>query len=336
MKLEIGKIPNNILEKLLSRFSEPHRSEVITKPGIGEDCAAIDFAGDVCVVTTDPITGADDEIGILGIHIACNDLASSGAEPVGLLVTILAPVGTDLEHMEKLLEQINEAASSMNIDVIGGHTEITDAVNRLVLSITALGKAKKDKLVNTNGAKPGDSIIFTKYAATEGTAILSWLFENELTREFGEQFVNTSKNLISSISVVKEGLLSARFNVSSMHDVTEGGVLGALWEIGTACGHGLEVEKNKIPILEETRRICEFLSLDPLKLISSGSMIITTPNGSELLKLLHENNIKATEIGHITFGKEFLLSDSEDTVKISITESDELYRARKMKNEGMI
>lgn len=331
MKLEIGKIPNNILEKLLSQFSEQQRKEVLTKPGIGEDCAAIDFADNICVVTTDPITGAEDEVGILGINIACNDLASSGAEPLGFLVTILAPVGTELEDLEKLFKQINEVSSSMKIDVLGGHTEITDAVNRLVLSITAIGKAKKDRLVNTNGAKPGDSIIFTKYAATEGTAILAWLFEKELTKEFGEDFVNTAKNLIGSISVVKEGLLSAQFNVSSMHDVTEGGVLGALWEIGTASGHGFKIEKNKIPILEETRRICEFLTIDPLKLISSGSMIITTPNGSELLKILHENNVKATEIGCITFEKEFLLLDGKNVVKINNVESDELYRARKMK-----
>ncbi|MGI6084353.1 MAG: AIR synthase family protein [Acetivibrionales bacterium] len=331
MKLEIGKIPNNILEKLLSQFSEPQHKEVLTKPGIGEDCAAIDFAEDICVVTTDPITGANDEVGVLGIHIVCNDLASSGAEPIGILITILAPAGTELEEMEKLLKQIKEVSSSMKVDIIGGHTEITDAVNRLVLSITAIGKTKKNKLITTSGAKPGDSIIFTKYAATEGTAILAWLFEKELTREFSEEFVNTAKNLIGSISVVKEGLLSARYNATSMHDVTEGGVLGALWEIGTASGYGFKVQKNKIPILEETRRICEYLSIDPLKLISSGSMIITTPNGSELLKILHENNIKATEIGNITFEKEFLLVEDENTVKISIPESDELYRARKMK-----
>lgn len=333
MKLEIGKIPNNILEKLLSEFSEPERAEVLTRPGIGEDCAALDFSGDLCVVTTDPITGADDEVGNLGINIALNDLASSGAEPVGLLVTILAPENTELEVLEKLIKQIKEASSAMKIDIIGGHTEITDAVNRMVLSITALGKVKRNNLITTKGAKPGDSIILTKYAATEGTAILSWLFEDELTKEFGKDFVLSSKNLLSSISVVKEGLLAAQFGVSSMHDVTEGGVLGAAWEIGTSSGYGFEIYKKRIPILEETRRICSFLSLDPLKLISSGSMLITTPNGEELLRIFHQNDIKASEIGRITFGKDFLLKDDYDTVKITIPESDELYKARKMKGK---
>ena len=331
MKLEIGKIPNNILEKLLFQFSEPLRKEVLTKPGIGEDCAAINFEDDICVVTTDPITGADDEVGILGIHIACNDLASSGAEPIGILVTILAPSGTELEDLEKLLKQIKETSAAMKVDVLGGHTEITDAVNRLVLSITAIGKAQKDTLISTGGAKPGDSIILTKFAATEGTAILAWLFENELKEEFGEELVDNAKNLLNSISVVKEGLLAAKYGVSCMHDVTEGGVLGALWEIGTASGYGFKIEKRKIPILEETRRICNFLNLDPLRLISSGSMIIVTPDGGELLKVLHQNDIKATEIGCITFEKEFLLIDDDESVKIDVPESDELYRARKMK-----
>jgi len=331
LKLEIGKIPNNILEKLLFQFSEPLRKEVLTKPGIGEDCAAINFEDDICVVTTDPITGADDEVGILGIHIACNDLASSGAEPIGILVTILAPSGTELEDLEKLLKQIKETSAAMKVDVLGGHTEITDAVNRLVLSITAIGKAQKDTLISTGGAKPGDSIILTKFAATEGTAILAWLFENELKEEFGEELVDNAKNLLNSISVVKEGLLAAKYGVSCMHDVTEGGVLGALWEIGTASGYGFKIEKRKIPILEETRRICNFLNLDPLRLISSGSMIIVTPDGGELLKVLHQNDIKATEIGCITFEKEFLLIDDDESVKIDVPESDELYRARKMK-----
>jgi len=333
LKLEIGKIPNNILEKLLFQFSEPLRKEVLTKPGIGEDCAAINFEDDICVVTTDPITGADDEVGILGIHIACNDLASSGAEPIGILVTILAPSGTELEDLEKLLKQIKETSAAMKVDVLGGHTEITDAVNRLVLSITAIGKAQKDTLISTGGAKPGDSIILTKFAATEGTAILAWLFEKELKEEFGEELVDNAKKLLSSISVVKEGLLAAKYGISCMHDVTEGGVLGALWEIGTASGYGFRIEKRKIPILEETRRICNFLNLDPLKLISSGSMIIVTPDGGELLKVLHQNDIKASEIGCITFEKEFILMDGNESVKINVPDSDELYRARMMKGK---
>lgn len=331
MKLEIGKIPNELLDKILAHYALPQRSEVKVGPKIGEDCAVLDFSNDLCVVTTDPITGADDEIGALGVHISCNDLASSGAEPVGLLITILAPENTELEMLDKLARQIKQEAHSLNVDIIGGHTEITDAVTRIVLSVTALGRVKHDKLITTNGAKPGDSIILTKYAGTEGTAILAWLFEEELSKEFGKDFVEASKKLLKSVSVVNEGLLASSYGVSSMHDVTEGGVLGAVWEIAKASGYGVEIIQSKIPILEETRRICKFLSLDPLKLISSGCMLITTPNGEELLRILHQNDIKASFIGCVTFGNEYILRDGEKCVNISAPQSDELYKARKRK-----
>lgn len=331
MKLDIGKIPNDLLEKLLAHYKEPQRMEVLTQPLVGEDCAVLDFSKDLCVVTTDPITGSDEEIGTLGVHIACNDLASAGAEPVGLMVTILAPVQTELDVIDQLMKQIKEAAAELQADIIGGHTEVTDAVNRLVLSVTALGRVKQDKLVTTKGARPGDAVILTKYAATEGTAILAYLFEEELKREFGEEFVITSQNLLKTVSVVKEGLLSSNYGVTCMHDVTEGGVLGAAWEVAAASGYGIVIEKRKIPILEETRRLCRFLSIDPLKLISSGCMLITTPNGEELIKILHQNNIKASVIGEITFGKECVLKDEEKAIILSAPESDELYKARKRK-----
>ena len=229
------------------------------------------------------------------------------------------------------MREIKDAASILDCDIIGGHTEITDAVNRMVLSVTALGRVKRDKIVTTNGARPGDSIILTKYAATEGTAILAYLFEEELKIEFGQDFVETSKNLLKTISVVKEGLLANCYGVTSMHDVTEGGVLGAAWEIAMASGYGIVLDERKIPILEETRRICTFLSIDPLKLISSGCMLITTPNGEEILKILHKNNIKASIIGEIIFEKKCILKKDEKDVNISAPESDELYKARKMK-----
>jgi hydrogenase expression/formation protein HypE len=331
VKLEIGKIPNLILEKLLNQYTSKNRKEVLSRPAVGEDCAVLDFSGDLIVVTTDPITAADHESGVLGVHVSCNDLASAGAEPVGLMVTILAPANTELDHIEKIMSQIQDTANLLNIDILGGHTEITDAVNRTILSVTAIGRVKKDKLITTKGAKPGDAIILTNYAATEGTGILAYLFEDELCREFGDDFVKTAKSLLGNISVVKEGLLAANYGVSCMHDVTEGGVLGGVWEIAAACGYGAEIIKSKIPMLEETRRICYFLSLDPLKLISSGCMLITTPNKDELLRILHQHNIKASVIGEITFSKFCILKDEDEIIPITAPEADELYKARKMK-----
>lgn len=183
-------------------------------------------------------------------------------------------------------------------------------------------------------AKPGDSIILTNFAATEGTVMLAVLFEEELSREFGDNFVKDAKNLSAAVGVDNVQLFASRYGVTCIHDVSEGGVLGALWEIGTASGYGIEIEKRKIPMLEETRRICSFLSIDPLKLISGGCMLMTTPNGEEVLKTLHQQNIKASIIGQVIFGKNCMMFDGDHCINITASKSDELVKAQKMK--GMV
>jgi len=328
--LSIGKLPNDRLEKILTHFSGKLRSEVLTKPAIGEDCAVLKFGRDLCVVTTDPITGAESDIGTLAVHISCNDLASSGAEPVGLMVTLLVPPNTSFEDIYDVMGQIKREADLVNADIIGGHTEVTDAVSRMVVSITAIGKARENRVVTTSGARPDDDIIITKYAATEGTAILANLLGDFLEEKVGKETVAKARGLIGSISVLKEGLIAAEFGATSMHDITEGGVLGAVWELCHASGCGAVVYKDKIPLQYETRIICECLGLDPLRLISSGSMLITCRDGHGLVKKLEESGIRSCIMGKITQNTSCMLVDGEKTLMIDAPESDELYKARKL------
>lgn len=332
--LKIGKLSNEQLEKILARFSGKRRNEVLTKPVVGEDCAVLDFGEQLCVVTTDPITGAESDIGTLAVHIACNDLASSGAEPVGLMVTLLVPPGSGIDQIAEVMDQIKKEADLVNADIIGGHTEVTDAVTRMVVSITALGRAKENRVVTTSGARPGDDIVMTKYAAAEGTAILANLLGDFLEARLGRETVDRARRLIGSISVLKEGLIASENGASSMHDITEGGVLGAVWELCHASGCGAIVHKDKIPLLRETKIICECLGLDPLRLISSGSMLITCKDGNELVEKLRESGVQACVIGNITHDKACILAAGDEMVKIDPPESDELYKARKLFMEG--
>lgn len=330
---EIGKLPNDQLERILANFSGKRRDEVLTKPAIGEDCAVLKFGDDLCVVTTDPITGAENDIGTLAVHVACNDLASSGAEPVGLMVTLLVPPDTGFEEIAEIMDQVRKEADSINADIIGGHTEVTDAVTRTVISITALGKARENRVVTTSGARPGDDIVITKYAATEGTVILANLLGDYLEKRIGKEVVEKARQLIGSISVLKEGLIASEYGATGMHDVTEGGVLGAVWELCRASGCGAVVYKDRIPLLEETKIICECLGIDPLRLISSGSMLITCQDGEGLAKKLKEAGISSSVIGRITQDRQCLIVAGEKTLNIDPPESDELYKARKLARE---
>ena len=131
--MEIGKIPNNVLKEIVLDKIKGKREEIIVRPKVGEDCCAVDFGDNVCVLSSDPITGAENEVGRLAVHISCNDVASCGAEPIGLLVTILVPPRATKKDLELVMSQISDTANSLNVDIMGGHTEVTSAVNRLLL-----------------------------------------------------------------------------------------------------------------------------------------------------------------------------------------------------------
>ncbi|MCX7749715.1 MAG: AIR synthase family protein [Clostridia bacterium] len=324
--MEIGKVPNDILKQLILGKIKNKRKEILIRPKVGEDCCAVDFGEYVCVLSSDPITGAVNEVGRLAVHISCNDVASCGVEPLGLLVTILAPPGTTEKELDKVMGDLCETADSLNVDIIGGHTEITSAVNRFVLITTAVGRILKEKLVSTSGARPGDALVLTKTAGLEGTAIIALDKEEELRNQIEKSLIARAKGFVKDISVVKEGIIAGEFGVSAMHDVTEGGVLGAVWEVAEASSLGVEVYFEKIPVDPATDAISKFYRINPLKLISSGCMIISCGDGIGLVERLKENGILATVIGKVTENKECRLVFNDHVEVINQPESDELYK----------
>lgn len=327
--MEIGKLPNEVLQSLVLNNIKGSRKEVLVRPSIGEDCAAVDFGQELCVISSDPITGTDNEIGTIAVHVSCNDIAASGAEPIGIMVTMLIPPNASETNLEKVIKQLSVTAASLNVDIIGGHTEVTDAVNRFVISITAVGRTIGKKVIKTSGAVPDDDLILTKYAALEGTSILAHEHHSELAGVLGNDTVLTAQKLIEQISVIKEGMIAARHGAHAMHDVTEGGVLGAVWEMCDASGCGAEVFEELIPILDETKEICRHFNINPLKLISSGSMLISAKDGASLVDELHKNGIKASIIGKTTACKDRLLHTGNGPVIILPPSSDELYKVKR-------
>lgn len=331
--MEIGKLPNDVLEKIIISNIKNKRKEVLVRAAVGEDNAIIDFGKEVCVMSTDPITGATKDIGKLAIHISCNDVAASGAEPIGVLLTILAPPSITEEDIENIMIDAGQAAKEVNIEIMGGHTEITDAVNRVVISTTVVGKQLKEKLPNLKDIEIGDKVLITKYAGIEGTSIIAKELENLLIDKIGKENLEIAKGMDSMLSVVKEGVICGEIGVNYMHDITEGGVYGAVWEATKATGKGIKVDDGLIPVKEITKEIANILHIDVYRLISSGSMLIIAKE--ESIPRIHEEldklGIKITVIGEII--EEGVVLDKNG--QISIIEppaSDELYKALSFDN----
>ena len=330
--METGKLSSKELEKLILSNIKEYRDDVVLRPGIGIDCGGVQIGDDVCMLSSDPITAASKDAGKLAVHVSCNDVASTGAEPIALLVTMLIPPSTAMLDVKELFKQMQLTAKDLNVEIIGGHTEVTDAVNKIVICTTVMGKAKKDEFVSGNGAQIGDSIVMSKFAAMEGTAIIASDFPDLVKEMLTDDEIKTCKSLSDRISVVNEGRIASEIGVTSMHDVTEGGILQAIWEVCNASGVGAIINVDKIPILNETKKICNVLDIDPLRLISSGCMLMTINNGSKCVEEMHKQGIPAAVIGKIKEGNIIAVSDGIGK-ELEPQEKDEIYKVIDKYNE---
>jgi hydrogenase maturation factor len=303
MPLPGGKLPQEHLDAFLGEFHWDDPS-VLIWPGVGEDTAAVDIdKEDSLVLTSDPITFATDAIGEYAVLVNANDVATSGAIPRWFLTSLLFPLGSTASMIRHVMAELAAVCKRCGITLCGGHTEITDAVNRPVVTGMLAGTVSRDLLLDKKHMRPGDHILLTKGVAVEGTAIIAREFEGRLI-ELGvpRATIDQAKTLLSNISVLDEARIAvATVGVSALHDVTEGGLATALEELSIAGAFGIEVQVSRIPILAETRAVCRPLKIDPLGLIGSGSLLICCRSHAAelLLERLEASHIRAARIGTV-------------------------------------
>ncbi|MCJ7735873.1 MAG: AIR synthase family protein [Anaerolineae bacterium] len=299
----LGKLPADELARLLTTC-EPLDSRVLVGPGIGHDAAVISFGETYLVAKSDPITFVISDIGWYAVNVNANDLACMGATARWFLATLLLPENrTNAELVESIFQQIREACGEMSIELVGGHTEITHGLDHPIVLGCMLGEVTPEKLVRPGGAQPGDTLIVTKGIAVEGTAIIAQEKRAEVA-EFDEAFLAHCRGFLRDpgISVVRDAeIATAAGAVHAMHDPTEGGLATGLWELAAASGCGLEVDEGAIPILPETRELCDKLNLDPLGLIASGSLLMAVDpdDAQNILDALQNEGIDAAAVGRV-------------------------------------
>ena len=300
--LVVGKLSVDLLERYVLRRTGIQDPSVIVGPAYGEDAAIVRVGDRFLAVHSDPITAAKRNIGWLAVNVASNDIAVRGARPRWASLVILLPEGASEDLLDAITADIDRACKRLGIAVVGGHTEVVAGLTRPVVIATVIGEIVR-RPITTSGAREGDAVIMTKSAGLEGTAILAQDYRDALLRRGVEPSVlERASRFIELISVVEEALaLAERDLATSMHDPTEGGVLGGAAEIAYASGKGIELWEESIPIAEETRIIASAIGIDPLKLISSGTLIFTTPNdmADEAIKTLRRKGVETSIIGRV-------------------------------------
>ncbi len=298
----VGKLPQADLVELLARLTPPPDSRVVFGPGLGRDAAVIEFGDRYLVVKSDPITFATDEIGWYAVNVNANDIACLGAVPRWFVATLLLPEGrSDKSLVERIFEQLQEAAQEIGVSLVGGHTEITHGLDRPILSGAMFGEVAPAKLVRSDGARPGDALLLTKGISVEGTALLAREADSRLDDVPAALLTRAAQFLHQpGISVVREAAILAESGaVHAMHDPTEGGVATGIHEITEAAGLGATIEAAALPVYPETRTLCAALGLDPLGLLASGALLAAVDPSAvgTLLADLRRAGIPATRIG---------------------------------------
>lgn len=326
--MKIGKLPEPVLVRSVIRQVKHRRSEILTGPSVGVDCAALETApGEVLVMSSDPITGTVHDIGSHCVHITANDLAASGAEPLGVMLTVLLPQTVEEPEVRKMVQEAEEVCRELNMEIFGGHTEVTDVVRQPVVSVTGVGKVRKENLLSPAAIHPGQDIVVSKWIGLEATTILAKEREEELLTRFSPDFIQTARGFDRYLSVVPDARAALRAGVTAMHDITEGGVFGALWEMAEAGGVGLEADLRAIPVRQETVEICEFFDVNPYQIMSSGSMMIIADDGRAVVEKLEQAGIHGTVVGRTTGENARILRNNGEIRYLDRPQPDELYRA---------
>ena len=330
--MEIGKFPPHLLQTLLSKEGI-HAPSVVVGPKMGEDASVVQLGDRLLVAKTDPITFATDDIGWYSVQVNANDVACTGGVPRWFLATLLVPATFTEAEAEAVYDQVLGACTSLDIALIGGHSEVTYGLDRPIVMGTMLGEVTRDQLITTGGAQEGDSIVITRGIAIEGASILA--------RDQGEQLAaaGVSPGAIEvarqylyqpGISVVDAARIACSIaDVHSLHDPTEGGLFTGLREVAYASGMGIAVEQSSIPVLPECEEICRALGIDPMGLLASGCLLITLPaaQAPALLRALDESEIFSCEVGQVISPEEGLVMVGyEGEVPLPEFSRDELAR----------
>jgi hydrogenase maturation factor len=328
--MKAGKLSESVLKRSVLKQLHTTGEAQLVRPGVGVDYGAIRTGtGEAVITATETRCLGNGSMGAAGVYAALNNLVCSGARPLGVTVSLLLPTALTEQDLRDRVGAIDRVCEAEQLPVLGGHTEVVRSVTEPVLTVTAVGVVQQDALVGNTGARPGMDILVTKWIGLEGTAILAEQQEEALRTRYAQPFVDQAKQFAGFLSVRTEAAAAAQSGVAAMHDLSEGGVFGALWELGQCAGIGLDIDLKKIPIRQETVEICEFFDLNPYKLLSGGSLLLAADDGNALVRAIAEAGGKATIIGKATGGNDRVLRNGEEFRFLETTQTDELWKLKK-------
>ena len=330
--MDTGKIQESVLKRSVLRQLKTKRKEILQGAGLGEDCAVLAFPPGEELLISSPAVKTGRDAALYAVHAAANNIAACGGRPAAVWLTVLLPPSAEEEELKALMLQAEQTCAELNLQIAGGHTEVTPAVNRIALSAAAAGSAPAGQSVRTSDLHPGAELVVTKWVGLEGTAVAAKEKERELRSHFPAYLVETARDFDRYLSVLPEAAAASEdaavmpCGICAMTDLSTGGIFSALWEMGESAGVGLEIDLKKIPIRQETVEICNDLDLNPYELSSCGSLLIAADDGYALADSLERAGIPAAVVGKAVPGNDRIVRNGEEKRFLGPVRADQIHK----------
>jgi len=309
---EIGKISSAIFNELIYPRLGAKNDKVIVGPQHGVDVGIVEVGNKAMSITCDPVFIVPEygweRAAWFAIHIIASDSVTSGLKPAYLSIDLNLPLQMTKAQLTTMWEVIHQECLKYGINIITGHTaRYSDCHYPMVGGATIIGIGELDEYVTPRLAKIGDAVIVTKGPAIEASGIFAAMFPKVLENKFGSIFNSKAQKLFYKMSVVEDALTAVSVGrrekgVTSMHDATECGVWGGLYEIAQASNLGVRIEKEKIVVENSVMEICGYFGIDPYASISEGTLIMSCRphKAGAVVEALTKKGIKASVVGALT------------------------------------
>jgi hydrogenase expression/formation protein HypE len=316
---EIGKISPEIFNELIFPRLGAKSKSVIVGPQHGVDVAIVEIGDKAVALTTDPVFIVPEygweRAAWFAIHILASDAVTSGLKPKYLSIDLNLPMEMTKAQLEIVWDTMHRECVKLGIAVVCGHTARYENCHYpMVGGATVVCVGEKDEYVTPKMAKAGDKIIITKGPAIEATGIFATMFPDLLEKEFGTDFSKQAQEVFYKMSVVQDALTAVGVGVrdegiTAMHDATECGVWGGLYETAQAANLGVRVEKERIVVEDCVTEICRYFGIDPYASISEGTLIIACKDhkAEKVVKALARKGIKSSIVGELVNPKQGMI-----------------------------
>lgn len=325
--MKVGNVSQTVLRRSILKQLHTRREESIIQPSVEEMCAAIRIEEDEQVVFTNTsLFGDEKDLAVFAMAHVLNDLWTRGAEPIGVNISILLPPHAYESRLKSMISYAEEVAEGQRIQILNAKAEVSPVLSKSLVTVFGIGKEKKEGLLQSSMGMAGQDVVLTNWIGVEGMLRILREKKEELSKRFVPAFLHQIEEQQQYLLAGDELRIAKEFGVSAMHQITEGGILAALWNLTEASGTGIDVDLKKIAIKQETIEVCEHFHLNPYQMTSAGSILLVTHDGEGLVSRLEKNGKKATVIGRLTDCNEKVIWNDTEKRFIDRPAQDELLK----------